>query len=431
MLEWLFPPVPPNSLTENECKDFEDLLSNLKDIKESMKIAKAKSRDTGGVVQDYQRVAATKVVLAIHSLRVNILKGSDSERKYDDIFTVTLVYPFLDNVIDISPTSPVLLKWLSIDDLECLCSLLQEQTQMFRQKKAEATPNVQAYLFHLAIAIHNQKEEMCEDQLSEHFLYMKKAIGGEMQPQITVALSSYVTSHCRLVDLEEKLKTIMVADMSPQDHQVIQHGNSLYDLLNSVSKPIPLSCNETESCASVQDFSVFGKPEVERLLTVLGLSQYYPKRLSVLDAVRVRQKHSSHSSHANELYCTILHKIMAYDYTCRSELLEENFTGFKDKPSSHISTLKVHPLDGLLALIHCADDILRRDLMSRLTVCQLGIPFILPDLFTDQLTLPYWTMQSIVKEWKHEAQDGTTVEEECPIISYPTPSYLILTIWKR
>ena len=432
LLEWLFPPVPPNSLTENECKDFEDLLSNLKDIKKSMKIAKAKSGEVGGVVQDYQKVATSKVVLAIHSLRVNILKGSHSERKYDDIYTVTLVYPFLDeDVIHISPTSPVLLKWLSIEDLECLCSLLQEQTQMYHQKKTEATPIVQAYLFYLAITIYNQKEEMCEDQLREHLLYMKKAIGGEMRPQITVALSSYVTSHCRLVDLQEELKTIMIADMSLQDQQVIQYGNSLYyDLLSSVSKPIPLSCNETESCESVQDLSVFGKPKVERLLTVLGLSHYYPKKLTVLDAVRVRQPHSAHSSHAKESYCTILHKIMAYDYTCRSKPLEGNFTGLIENPSSHVSTLKIHPLDGLLALIHCADDILRQDLMCRLTVCQLGIPFILPDPFTDQLTLPIWTMQSIVKEWKHEAQDGTTIEEECPIISYPTPIISFLRFGK-
>ena len=430
LLEWLYPPDAAKSSTEIECNDFEGLLSNLKNIEESMKIAKAKSGEVGGVVQDYQKVATSKVVLAIHSLRVNILKGSDSERKYDDIFTVTLVYPILEDVIGISPTSPVLLKWLSVDDLKYLCSLLQEQTQMYHQKRTEATPIVQAYLFHLAVAIYNQKEEMCEDQLREHLLYMKKAIGGEMQPQINVALSSYVTSHSRLAALQEELKTIMIADLSPQDQQVIQHGDSLYDLLNSVSKPIPLSCNETESCESVQDLSVFGKPEVERLLTVLGLRQYYPKKLTVLDALRVRQKYSSQSSHANELYCTILHKIMAYDYTCRSEPLEGNFTGFNGKPSSHNSTLKIHPLDGLLALIHCADDILRQDLMCRLTVCQLGVPFILPDPFTDQLTLPYWTMQSIVKEWKHEAEDGTTIEEECPIISYPTPIISFLRFGK-
>ena len=407
LLEWLYPPVPAKSLTEIECKDFEGLLSNLRDIEESMIIAKAGSGDVG-VVQDYQKVATSKVVLAIHSLRKKILKGPDSERKYDDIYTVTLVYPFLEeDVIGISPASPVLLKCLSIDDLKCLCSLLQEQTLIFRQKKTEAIPNVQAYLFHLAIAIYNQKEEMCEYQLREHLLYMKKAIGGEMQPQITVALSSYVTSHCRLADLQEELNTIMIADMSPQDQQVIQHGDSLYDLLSSVSTPIPLLSNEVEPLESVQGLSVTGKPEVERLLTVLGLKRYYPKKLTVSDAVRVRQPHSAHPSHANELYCTILHKIMAYDYTCRSKPLEGNF--------------KIHPLDALLALIHCADDILCQDLMCRLTVCQLGIPFILPVPFTDQVTLPHWTMQSIVKEWKHKAQDGTTIEEECSIISYPTP----------
>lgn len=80
----------------------------------------------------------------------------------------------------------------------------------------------------------------------------------------------------------------------------------------------------------------------------------------------------------------------------------------------------IHPMDSLLALIHCADDFLRQDIFARMTTIQLAIPLVLPDPFTKKLTLPLWAMRSIVKEWKSRSHNDV-VEHECPIIGYKTP----------
>ena len=420
LAKWLYPPIAPKSLTQNECKDFKGLLRNLKKIEESMKIARAKSRQADNFVQNYHKTATSNVVLAVHSLRVNTRKSSDPKRMYDDIFIVTLVYPFLEeDVIGTSPTSPVLLKWLSVGDLRYLCSVLQEQTQAFNQKKTETTTNLQAYLFHLAIIMYNTKQGMHENQLREHLQYMKKAIGGELQPQVTEQLAIYEVKKCRLAALQDKLKKLMTTRGSSQCQHELKHGDSLNEILSSASKP-----TFYEAASTSQDLSVYGKPDIKELFTVLGLCQHYPKKLTMHDALCIRQLHSPDP---NELYHLILHKIMTYDYLCRSNVLE----GYSEKyPNSRIAKQEIHPLDGLLALVHCVDDILCQDLMCRLAVCQLGIPFILPDPFTNRLSLPLWTMNSIIKEWKRTTKDGTKKDEECPIITYKAPIISFLRFGK-
>ena len=79
---------------------------------------------------------------------------------------------------------------------------------------------------------------------------------------------------------------------------------------------------------------------------------------------------------------------------------------------------EIHPVDCLISLIICSDDFLRQDLFSRLAKCQLAVPFILPDPFTKELTLPLWGLRSIIKEWDCTKADGEIVKITQPIISY-------------
>ena len=130
---------------------------------------------------------------------------------------------------------------------------------------------------------------------------------------------------------------------------------------------------------------------------------------------------------------------MALDYRCRATLLkQEDTTAIKQVKSDSLfgnfgtedDSIKIHPMDSLLALIHCADDFLRQDLMARLAKCQLAIPFILPDPSTGQLTLPLWAMRSIVKEWNSTLKSREGVHE-CPIVSYTTPAISFIRFCKQ
>ena len=151
--------------------------------------------------------------------------------------------------------------------------------------------------------------------------------------------------------------------------------------------------------------------EAEKLLKDLELiPKYYPnQRLSILDGLRVRRNtlKTSSCTEVRELPWLILQKIMSYDAQSRISLLrlpndadfeEDDFDDdFDDsKPSSQ----SVHPVDGILALLLCANDFLRQDLMVRLNACQLAIPLILRDPISNELTFPLWALSSIVRSWR-------------------------------
>ncbi len=165
--------------------------------------------------------------------------------------------------------------------------------------------------------------------------------------------------------------------------------------------------------------------EARKLLEDLQLiPKYYPnQRLSILDGLRVRRNtlKTSSCNEVRELPWLILQKIMSYDTQSRIRLLElptdtqesdfqeDDFDDdFDDsKPSSQ----SVHPVDGILALLLCANDFLRQDLMVRLNACQLATPLILRDPISNELTFPLWALSSIVKSWR-------TIDSERKITNY-------------
>ena len=181
--------------------------------------------------------------------------------------------------------------------------------------------------------------------------------------------------------------------------------------------------------------------KVERLFRKLDLMGHYPQKLSLNDALCIRPEMlgKEQRTDSKELYLHLLQMIMAYHHKCRTSLCvsEEQLNSFMcnstDEASDSFDDLfdnaeeeesvsdhNIHPMDSLIALLHCADDFLRQDLMARLVTCQLSIPLLLPDPFTGKLILPLWAMRSIVKEWK-STMKGSEGIHECPLISYATP----------
>ena len=416
LFEWLY---DSNSQTKVYCKDLEGLLTYLKALK---KTYNTKTVSDEMSLLNCHKAVANNVTVAIHCIRLNIQSVTDPKRKYDEIFTITLVYPFMEEDITVvSPTSPVLLKPLSNSDLEFICWQLEQQISAFYQYKNDIL-KVQAYLLHLAITIYGSKQESSENQLLQHLKYIQKMIGGETYPQIAELLVAYETQTCSVKDLQETLATLMTTHMTSQLKNECYCYDSLFEVLCSAKKPIHHMHIRHRLKSSVQDLSVHGKNGIERLFTVLGLGMHLSKKLTLKDALCIR---NFTSSKCPQLYYLILQKVMSHDYLCRSD--ERDYDTLDDNSKNFFLNEDVHPLDGLLALFHCADDILRQDIMCRLATCQLGIPLIVPNPFTDQLTLPMWTMQSIIKEWKYSTESGVK-EEEVPIITYPTAIISFLRI---
>ncbi|CAB4039034.1 interferon-induced very large GTPase 1-like [Paramuricea clavata] len=86
----------------------------------------------------------------------------------------------------------------------------------------------------------------------------------------------------------------------------------------------------------------------------------------------------------------------------------------------------INPMDALLAIFHCSDDFLRRDIATKLSACQLSVPFLLPDPVapSENVTILLTALGSITKSWKgsfnnsNGAQQVFATEFPFPVVSF-------------
>ena len=179
------------------------------------------------------------------------------------------------------------------------------------------------------------------------------------------------------------------------------------------------------------------------LFDTLGLHDHYAMKLKLQHANIIREDILKISlnlcqiSDPKQLPFVILHKIMSYDTTCRSDLMHVK-TIENDEDSISISnadnyhdhnSCDLHPVDGILAILLCSDDLLRQDLYSRLAKCQIAVPFILPDPFSKELILPLWALRSIFCEWTDSAREKK--QQIYSMVTYPMPIVSILRFGKQ
>ena len=166
---------------------------------------------------------------------------------------------------------------------------------------------------------------------------------------------------------------------------------------------------------------------VNTVFAQIGLEAYYPQKLTLKDALTLREEtlDMAHCTDLKKWYLFVLQNVMAYHNQSRS-IAEKGGKKLRNdnpfvKKAEKSQSLKIHPMDSLLALILCADDFLRQDLISRLAKCQFAIPLILPDPHPGcKPTLPLWAMRSVVKEWK-STLSGSEGVKDGPIINFAIP----------
>ena len=173
------------------------------------------------------------------------------------------------------------------------------------------------------------------------------------------------------------------------------------------------------------------------LLDKMKLTDKYPQKLSLRDAMTIRQE-TLGTVHTTDqlpvLPYLILQKMMMCDQRCRSCLYKVSSSIIKSKPtgsdsdsessdsgSDDLDDNSLHPVDCILTVLHCCDDILRQDLISKLSLSQLAIPFLLPNPTDNSVTFLLWAMRSLFRGWKCHKTGGKEhriVDYQGPIVSF-------------
>ena len=202
----------------------------------------------------------------------------------------------------------------------------------------------------------------------------------------------------------------MAKEKTDDDFQVTSPLKAADDL----TKAIPY--HESDSCISHDHVTT----PFLKFIETLNLLDKYPQRLQLIDALMIRPEVLYTNNVPNDIHVLpylVLQKIMMYDnYRPLCKLMSEN-----------ISQFNIHPVDVLLALLHCCDNVLRQDLLLRLHTCKLAIPFLLPDPNDSTVTLLLWVIRSIVCEWKCK-MNSNLISKECRIIENKGPIISFLRI---
>ena len=343
----------------------------------------------------------------VNMLRNHLVK---THQVYEECLLVTILHTLKYNNIK-QRFSYLLTKM----DVSFLCKNFTDiSEEYFALLSKKALLNAQAYLFYITINIADEMSVGDECILS-NIEYLQKKM--RLFPQITAKIEVLDLEKLDWKGFKDEMKSFYLKACAIHDHED--------------------TTKETQSRNEV-------------LFQKLGLHEYFPQMLSLHSAREIREdtltalypeSKSDRYKIDPVLYpFVLLQQIMAFDNrwttanTTESCSRKSDFESYShsesnsdsesdsdsgsdshDNDSDHKS---IHPLDTLLALLHCSDNFLRQDILSRLATCQFAVPLLLPDPITQEPTL-------LVKQFRKVHSDSPYC---CRIITYPAPFVSFLRI---
>ncbi|XP_064621207.1 interferon-induced very large GTPase 1-like [Lineus longissimus] len=172
------------------------------------------------------------------------------------------------------------------------------------------------------------------------------------------------------------------------------------------------------------------------LLKQLGLSEYFPNKLSLQNLMCKPIPREENGYCIKELAWVMLRRLVMINYNGRdcelpmqgsSEQGNESFEDSSDDFSRFLDTLdygspkcdsvqeNLHPMDVFLTLFSCCDLLLRQTLVQKMYMCRLAIPFLIQDAVSGIFQICLWSMRTIVTEWRESPKSV----KEASIVNYP------------
>ena len=167
-------------------------------------------------------------------------------------------------------------------------------------------------------------------------------------------------------------------------------------------------------------------------MATMKMTESHPKKLSWLDAIEIKSKHSSFG-------LSVIGKLMMLDYSTpvfTSDSISDDIPASDDLETDNIflfnsqesNTIRLHPMDVMNVIYSCCNTMLLQILMEKLFLCRLSIPLVFPDINRDsKLTFIMWSLRTLTSKWKNEA--GKQVE--LSLVDIPQTYFSFLRIGKN
>ncbi|XP_034365431.1 interferon-induced very large GTPase 1-like [Arvicanthis niloticus] len=337
---------------------------------------------------------------------------------------------------------------LGCDELKFLLDQMQSNQHKYQELRNICNYRAQAFLVHTALRATVKITDISTEEKRQRLTLIKQLMGKLLSEEVAHILRKHEAHH-DWETLENDLRLLIDGDYKTTTPSL---------QMDEVKKQLQSLCHEKKQTYKQQSNENNTKQMIENgpfldLLQRLGLDHYYPKGMSRADfhLIYKTSVYNSQPRSEKELPFYFLQKLLMLDYGLRhlvfkddenikeqisvssSNQENEDFDPYEDDikgndspsyPSATESWPHIHPMDIQMAILHCADDLTRQYILSKLSICQFALPLVVPNPNTSQNEFCLWSLRQIRKSWQDASkspQDNSYTHKNQQMCRVSTP----------
>ncbi|EGW00917.1 Interferon-induced very large GTPase 1 [Cricetulus griseus] len=317
---------------------------------------------------------------------------------------------------------------LGCNELNFLLDQMQTIQHKYQELKNICSYRGQAFLVFTALRATVEITDISTEEKRQRLALIRQHMGQLLSEEVAHVLTKYGVHH-DWENLENDLRLLIDGDYKATIPSL---------KMDEVKKQLQSLCPEKKETYKQQNNENDKKDLIEKgpfldLLQRLGLEHHYPKRMSRADFHLIYKTSVYNTQPRSEkelpfyflqkllmLDCGFRHLVFKNDKNIENQISEvscdhenEDFDPYEDiikendsltYPSSTESWTHIHPMDIQMAIFHCADDLARQYILSKLSICQFALPLVVPNPNTSQVEFSLWSLRQIRRSWQNESK---------------------------
>ncbi|XP_054581493.1 interferon-induced very large GTPase 1-like [Eptesicus fuscus] len=412
IMQWVFQSESEEHINISEfCELIKILKKTHNDFMETM--AKSESAET---VEEAQRKATYEVSVSLGCF-LNYLR--ETEQPDTQLLLLSIAagagYHVVNNKFQYL---------LGCEELDFLLHEMQTAQDKYQELKNICTYRAQAFLVLTGLTATVGVMAVSPEEKTQRLALIRHLMGQFLSKEVVHALSKPGADQ-DWENLEKDLRLLIDGNCEAtiSSLQMDEIGKNLQSIFNEKKQSHDPCDNRNSKWEGIEHTAFLN------LLQCLGLEHYYPKMMSRANfhLVNKTSVYNTQPSSERELPLYFLQKLQVLDYGVRylvfrndentqkqvypsvSNKENEAFDPYEDlfedsdtriNPSDANLRPHIHPMDIQMAILHCADDLARQYIFSKLSICQFALPLLIPNPCNSQIEFSLWSLNQIRRSWQ-------------------------------
>ncbi|XP_015865485.1 interferon-induced very large GTPase 1-like isoform X2 [Peromyscus maniculatus bairdii] len=414
IMQWIY--QTESEEQQRKITELSEFFKNLKEIQKFLREANIKS-ESSETVEEAQRKATHDVTTVLDAF-LNYLRESEQSDMQLLLLSIAAGAGY-------QLESRVFQPLLGCAELNFLLDEIQIVQHRYQELKSICTDRAQAFLVLKALTTTVGVSVISPKEKAQRLTITRQHMEHLLSTKVAHVLTKFRTDH-DWENLENNLRLLIDGNYGDTSSslQMDEVKKQLQSLLNKKKETYVQENNDNN------EEEVIEKGAFLDLLQRLGLEQYYPKRMSRADFHQIYKTsvYNTQPRSEQELPFYFLQKLLMLDCGFRhlvfkmaekaesqdsagpsnEEIVDPYEELFDDRDEDTTLVTKsqphIHPMDIQMAIFHCADDLARQYILSKLSICQFALPFVVPNPNTSQMEFSLWSLRQIRRSWQESSK---------------------------